>query len=135
VIRRTFALLLVAGCPGSDDSGDDGPASGPSTEASTGAETGAELCPECDADPACHSYAGGGHCVCEAGYEWAEDDIDDFTCIPIPPREGEDACLVENHARVVDGACSCDPGYNWCTDDTADLTCCPDAGQGTEDTG
>lgn len=133
--RFALALLLLAGCPGSDDSGDDGAASGTSSGGSTG---GSVPCDECDGDPSCRSHIGvSGHCVCDAGHEWADlNNADDYTCVPIPPRPDVGNCGPDNHSVLVDGECYCDVGYNWCSDDPADLTCCSDAGQGnSESTG
>ncbi len=133
MIRRAFAvMLLAAGCERSDG-GDEGAAEG--TTGTTATSTG-PACSVCEGDPSCHSQVGpSGHCYCEAGHTWASDDDEDFTCVPIPPRTGDGECTQENHAQRVGEACYCVEGYNWCSDDEADLTCCEDAGQAGASTG
>ena len=133
-MRRAFvSLLLVAGCPEGDD-GDDGPAAG-STGAATETGTTGPLCAECNGDPSCHSEVGiSGHCYCAEGHTWANDDPNDYTCAPVPPRTDDGTCAMSPNVMLVDGQCYCEPGFNWCSDDPADLTCCMDAAQGGEST-
>ena len=79
------ALLLIVGCPASDDDdGSDDAANDTTGVASESGSTG-PLCGMCGADEACHSEIdASGHCICEAGHEWAEPENDaDFTCVPV----------------------------------------------------
>jgi hypothetical protein len=126
VSRRLCALVLLIGCPASDDDDGRDDAAGGTTGGASASESTGALCGMCAADESCHSEVdASGHCVCEAGHEWADVENDeDFTCVPVADTDGGDLCLAENHAMIVDEMCVCEPGYAWCTTDPDDFTCC-----------
>jgi hypothetical protein len=126
VIRRLCAFVLLLGCPASDDDGGRDDAANDTTGGASATESTGALCGMCGADEACHSEIdASGHCICEAGHEWADPQNDeDFTCVPVADTSGGNVCLAENHAMIVDEMCVCEPGYEWCTTDPDDFTCC-----------
>lgn len=78
-------------------------------------------------DPGTHSFEQGGDCVCEGGYEFCNDDPDDYSCCEIDDGCGPNGYLQDNQ-------CWCDPGYTWCNpDDPTDTSCC--LAGGTDGTG
>jgi hypothetical protein len=85
VTRRAWALLLLLGCPADDDDDARDDAANGTTGGASATESTGEVCGMCGADASCHSEIdASGHCICEAGHEWADPENDaDFTCVPV----------------------------------------------------
>ncbi len=81
-------------------------------------------------DPGSNSFEVGDDCMCESGYEFCNDDPNDYSCCEIDGGCGPNSSLKN-------GQCWCDPGYTWCNpDDPKDTSCCPGGGtDGTTTTG
>jgi len=78
-----------------------------------------------------HSYQDGDQCFCEIGYDWCTNNLNDYDCCKIPPKN-VDQCDQPNN-EIKDGECYCAAGYTWCSDDANDFSCC-ESNQG-ENTG
>ncbi|MCX4243785.1 hypothetical protein [Paraliomyxa miuraensis] len=86
-------------------------------------------CSECG-NTGCNSQVVNGECRCDLGYEFANDDPNDYECDRIPGKGGDASCGGEDHVHLEGQVCVCDPGYNWCVpDDLNDLSCCIDDNQ------
>lgn len=86
-------------------------------------------CSECG-NTGCHSQVVNGECKCDLGYQFANDDPNDFECDRIPGKGGDASCGGEDNIHLEGDVCVCDAGYNWCVpDDLDDLSCCIDDNQ------
>jgi len=91
-------------------------------------------CSECG-NTGCNSQVVNGECRCDPGYQFANDDAEDFDCDRIPGKGGDSSCGGEANVHLEGDVCVCDNGYNWCNPaDLDDLSCCLDDNQapGTE---
>ncbi|MCA9705892.1 MAG: hypothetical protein KDK70_08605 [Myxococcales bacterium] len=92
-------------------------------------------CSECG-NTGCNSQQVGDKCLCDPGYEFANDDPNDFDCDRIPPKGGDANCGGESNVHLEGDVCVCDNGFNWCNpNDLDDLSCCPDDNQATSGVG
>lgn len=86
-----------------------------------------------------HSEQVGDECLCDAGYEFCNDNPDDFDCCKIPPKVTDNMGTCGQNSELIGDECFCDAGFNWCSDDPNDLNCCEDdkqvSGTGETDTG
>ncbi len=83
-------------------------------------------CSECG-NTGCNSQQIGDSCLCDAGYEWADDDPENYDCDRIPGKGGDANCGGETNIHLEGEVCVCDAGYNWCNPaDLNDLSCCED---------
>ncbi|MEM9457523.1 MAG: hypothetical protein AAGF11_25310 [Myxococcota bacterium] len=136
-------MTVLLGCPADNEPNDDAGATSQAsstnatswsvgTNADTGNTNAADSsdstagASECG-DPGTNSEVMGDQCFCNAGFEWCNDDPQDYMCCPIPSGTGEDdECGAPGtNSQVVGDVCVCISGYEWCNpNDPNDLTCC-----------
>lgn len=92
-------------------------------------------CSECG-NTGCNSQQVGDQCLCDPGYEFENNDPNDFDCDRIPGKGGDASCGgdANNPIHLEGEVCVCDDGYNWCVpNDLNDLSCCEDDNQAPGD--
>lgn len=87
---------------------------------------GPQDCSECG-NTGCNSQQVGDDCLCDPGYQLANDDPNDFDCDRIPGKGGDANCDGQANTVLQGDNCFCVDGYTWCNpDDLNDLSCCED---------
>jgi hypothetical protein len=90
-------------------------------------------CSECG-NTGCNSQVVGNECKCDQGYQFVNDDPNDYECRRIPGKPGDASCGGEPNIHLEGQVCVCNNGYTWCLpNDPNDLSCCLDDDQAPGD--